>query len=92
MGDDIINELGNNVQDLYGILCHVIPNCGNLSKHINRFLEKHPFGCKTASSCVQVITGINGIKIENVGVIFACDDIVVFIECNNHKKKYDNYI
>lgn len=83
MGDNIINDLGDNVQDLHSILCHVIPNCGNLSKHISRFLEKHPSGCKTASSCTQTIIGTTGIKIENIGVMFACDDIVIFIGSRN---------
>lgn len=75
MDNTIISNLGNNVQDLHGILCHVIPNCGSLSKHINRFLEKHPEGCKTASSCTQTIMGSSQVmRIENTGVMFVCDD------------------
>lgn len=83
MGDNIINDLSKNVHDLHGILCHVIPNCLNLSKHINKFLEKYPEGCKTASSCVQHINGYSNVKIENVGVMFACDNLLVFIGSRN---------
>jgi sterol 3beta-glucosyltransferase len=80
MGDNIISDLGNNVRDLHGILCHVIPNCGNLSKHISSFLEKHPGGCKTASSCVQtIISSSSSIKVENNGVMFVYYDTVVFV-------------
>ena len=79
MESTITNALGNNVQDLHGILCHVIPNCENLSKYINVFLEKYPDGCVTASSCTQTIIDTKKYKIENVGVMFVTDDSIIFI-------------
>jgi UDP:flavonoid glycosyltransferase YjiC (YdhE family)/CheY-specific phosphatase CheX len=86
MSDNIISNVGDNVNDLFSILCHVIPHCGSLSKHITAFLEKHKYGCKTASSCVQTIVGMSGqtygdgsFKIENYGVMFVCDESVVFV-------------
>lgn len=83
MVDNMISDLGKNVNDLYGILCHIIPNCGNLSKHISEFLEKHPNGCKTATSCIQTIIMQPNVKVENTGVMFACDDMIVFIGSHN---------
>lgn len=70
------NNISQNLTELHDILSHVVPNCTHLSKHINDFLKKYPNGCKTASSCVQLIEHTS---VENNGVMFVLDDSLIFI-------------
>lgn len=69
-----------NLDEVFDILCKIIPSYDYYAEGVAAYLNKYPKGCKAVSCCDQSVFDLNtGTKIVKDGIMFGCNDKLTFI-------------
>lgn len=77
---DSITNTGEKLDEVFNMLCKLIPSYDYYAEGVVAYLRKYPEGCKAVSECDQCVSNPEtGEKITKDGIMFSSDDKLTFI-------------